>query len=125
MRFKRTTPSVASQEYETSYSDLMSLSPHDSLIKFYARHDQRNEQVTARTSQLKACSKGCSYCCHFKIIADAVEIFALLEYVKTRLDQQQFQEIIQSARQNIEQAKALSHQQQATINQKCPTRFDR
>lgn len=124
MIFKPTHSSVASQEYGISSAELMALSPHDALINFHARHDQRIEQSTTSSNQLKACGKGCSYCCHFKVIADAVEIFALTGYVKTSLDQQQRDEIIQSARQNIEQARTLSHQQQATINQKCPLLLD-
>lgn len=122
--FKRSKPSIASQEYEISYTQLMALSPHDALINFYARHDQRIEQVTERSNQIKACIKECSYCCHFKVIADAVEIFSIVDYVKSELDRQHIDEIIKSTKQNIEEAKSLSHEQQATINQKCPLLLD-
>ncbi|MFW2372980.1 MAG: hypothetical protein ACN4GM_07645 [Gammaproteobacteria bacterium] len=118
------TGSVASQEFEISYSDLMTLSSHAALTNFYARHDRRIEQITAGTNQPKACTKGCSYCCHFKVIADAVEIFSMVEYIKSELDLQQIEEIIESAKQNMEQAKALNHEEQATINQKCPLLID-
>lgn len=122
--FKRTEPSVASQEYETSYSELMALSPHAALINFHARHDQRIENITTGSQQTRACARGCTYCCHFKVIADAVEVFAMVDYVKSNLDQNQLEQIIQSAKYNIEQAKNLNHEEQATINQKCPLLVD-
>lgn len=117
---KRSKPSIASQEYEISYTELMALSPRDALISFHVRHDQRSQQLTEFSDQTKACIRGCSYCCHFKVVVDAVEVFAMIDYVKTNLNQQHIDQIIQSAKYNIEEAKILSHEEQATINQKCP-----
>ena len=102
----------------------MKVTPQVALRNFFNRHEQLIEQVTTKSAQSKACVKGCSYCCHFKVIADAVEIFAMVDYVKSHLDEGQVKEIIQSAKYNIEQAKELSHEQQATINQKCPLLVD-
>ncbi|HEY9050669.1 MAG TPA: hypothetical protein VIQ03_03935 [Gammaproteobacteria bacterium] len=122
--FKRTRPSTASQEFETSYSELMSISPHVALAHFLERHDRLIERVTSRSVLAKACAKGCTYCCHFKIVADAVEVFSMVDYVKSNMDQQQMDKIIQSAKRNVEEAKSLNHEQQATINQKCPLLVD-
>lgn len=122
--FKRTEPSAASQEFETSYAELMDLSPHAALINFHSRHEQRIEQTTVHSQQTKACFKGCTYCCHFKVVADAVEIFAMVDYVKSNLNEQQHDQIIQSAQRNIAEAHNLSHEEQATINQKCPLLLD-
>ncbi|MDH5483939.1 MAG: YkgJ family cysteine cluster protein [Gammaproteobacteria bacterium] len=117
---KTTEPSPAGEEYQTSYVELMDSSPHTALINFYGRHDQRIAQVTRQSKQDKACIRGCAYCCHFKVIADAVEIFAMVDYVKARLEPQLIEQIIVSAKQNIEEARYLSHEEQATINQACP-----
>jgi len=122
--FKREKPSLASQEFQTSYTELMSLSPHEVLRHFHLRHDQLIEKVSAESSQSKACAKGCAYCCHFKVVADAVEIFSMVDYVKTTLSAEQIEQIMQSAKQNVQEAKHLTHEQHATINQKCPLLMD-
>lgn len=116
----QTDTSVASQEFDISYADLMDMSPHDALLSFHARHDLRIEQVSEESSESKACAEGCGYCCHLKVVADAVEIFAMVEHAKACMDQQQLDQIIERAKQNIEQARHLNHEQQATINQQCP-----
>jgi len=116
--------SVANDEFETCYAELMQLTPHQTLLKFLQRHDQRIQQQSAKSEQNRACGKGCGFCCHLKVIADAVEIFAMVDYVKTHLEQAQLDQIIQSARSNIEQARPLSFEQQATINQQCPLLVD-
>lgn len=122
--FKRKDVSVASQEFEIGYAELMESLPDTALINFYARHDLRIEQISAASPQTKACSKECAYCCHFKVITDAIEVFAMVDYVKSKSDQQQIDQILQSTKQNIEQARNLSHEEQATINQKCPLLID-
>lgn len=122
--FNRIEPSVAEQEFETSYAELMSLSPHAALLNFHARHDQLIESVSNRSDQSSACAKGCGYCCHLKVVADAVEIFSMVDYVKSRFSQDQIDEMLESAKQNVEEAKNLSHEEQATINQQCPLLVD-
>lgn len=121
---KQIRPSVASQEFETSYSELMDLSAHTVLSNFLARHDSLIDEVTAESSQTKACVKGCAYCCHFKVVADAAEVFSVVEYVKTHMNTEQIQQILESAKQNVEEARHLSHEEQSTINQKCPLLVD-
>lgn len=118
--FKRTPPSVARQSFDSGYAELTALSPHVALSHFQARHDQLIEQVTNDSGQSSACVEGCAYCCHFKVIADAAEIFAMVDYVKAHLDEQQIEKIMQVAKANVEEAKNLSHQQHAKINQPCP-----
>lgn len=121
---KQISPSIAAQEYAISYAELMDLSPHHALRRFHQRHDQRIENTTARSTQSKACFNGCSYCCHFKVIADAVEIFAMADFVRANFDTQQIDQIIHSAKLNIEESRHLSHEEHATINQKCPLLID-
>lgn len=121
---KRARPSIARQEFEASYSELMDSSPHVVLRKFMIRHDQLIEQVTADSFQEQACVKGCAYCCHFKVVADAVEIFSIVEYVRSNLDSQQINQIMQAAKRNVEETKHLNHEEQSTINQKCPLLVD-
>ncbi|MCW9012426.1 MAG: YkgJ family cysteine cluster protein [Gammaproteobacteria bacterium] len=122
--FKRTKPSAVSQAFETSYSELMDCSPHEALIAFHARHDRLIEQVVAQSDQTRACEKECNYCCYFKVVVDAVEVFAMVDFVKAELDEQLIEQIIQSAKRNIEEAKNLSHEEHATINQQCPLLVD-
>lgn len=121
---KRARPSAASQEFEISYSELMAISPHTALGNFHARHEKLIAQVTDHSDLTSACSEGCAYCCHFKVVADAVEIFAMVDYVKLNMEQKQIDEIIQSAKCNVEEAKNLNHEEHSTINQKCPLLAD-
>ena len=116
--------SVAGEEFETSYTALMDASPHVVLRHFLARHDQLIEQLTADSGQAKACVKGCAWCCHLKVVADAVEVFSMVDYVRSELDADQIEQIIKTARHNIEEARHLSHEQHSTINQKCPLLLD-
>ena len=67
---------------------------------------------------------GCGYCCYLKVVADALEVFAMVDYVKAELSPQQVDQVLQSARQNVDEARGLSHEQQATINQRCPLLLD-
>lgn len=121
---KPVRPSIASQEYAISYAELMDLSPHRALLRFHQRHDQHIEQAAAGSIRNKACFEGCAYCCHFKVIADAVEIFALADFVVANFDAPQIDQIIQSAKRNIEESRNLSHEEHSTINQKCPLLID-
>lgn len=112
--------SYAGEEYEISFTELMELSPHQALRSFFERHDELIEEITEDSGEQKACADGCGYCCHLKVIADAVEIFAMVDYVTEHLDKNEIDQIVQAAKQNIETAKNLTHKQQATINQQCP-----
>ena len=116
--------SIASQEYASCYAELMHSTPHAVLKDFFVRHEQRIEQATRKSQLSKACSRGCAYCCHFKVVADAVEIFAMVDYVNSAFSSQQIEEIKNAAKQNIAEARNLSHEEQATINQKCPLLLD-
>jgi len=122
--FKRIEPSVAEQEFEISFTQLMSMSPHVALLNFHQRHDALLERVSSQAAQTRACARGCGYCCYLKVVADAVEIFAMVDYVKARLSPTQINELLSAAAQNVEEARDLSHAQQATINQRCPLLLD-
>lgn len=124
MSSRQNLSSVAGQEFHVSYSGLEQASPHQVLRQFLDRHDRLIDQVTADAGQPKACVKGCAYCCHFKVVADAVEVFALLDYVTENLDEQQIDHILRVARDNVRQAQPLSHHQQLIINQQCPFLVD-
>jgi Fe-S-cluster containining protein len=58
------------------------------------------------------------------VVADAVEVFAMVDYVRENLHQQQVSRILQLAKKNVRQARPLSHFQQLTINQQCPFLLD-
>lgn len=122
--FKRAQPNAGRDAFDTAYAELMELSPHEALVNFHQRHDQLIQQVTEDSKQAKACVKGCSYCCHFKVIAYAVEIFTMVDYVKSNLKEVQIKQILKSAKKNIEEAKNLTNEQQLLINQKCPLLVD-
>ncbi len=122
--FKRIEPSAAEQEFETSFTQLMSLSPHAALVQFHSRHDDLVERVSRQSARDRACVRGCGFCCYLKVVADAVEIFAMVDYVKAELSSTQIDQVLSAAAQNVEEARDLSHAQQATINQRCPLLLD-
>lgn len=113
-------PSAASQEFDTGYAEMMEISSHQALLNFYQRHDQRIEKTCANSREQRACAEGCSYCCNFKVVADALEIFAMVEYAEKSFDPQRLEQVVSTAQKNIEEARDLDHQQQSTINQRCP-----
>lgn len=106
-------------ERSAATTDLNTLAPHESLVRFYDRLDQ-TIQVSTQLSTIKpVCREGCAYCCYYKVEAKAIEILAIQHYAKSRLSTAQMTRIIEQAQHNIEQTQHLSYTQQLMTNQRC------
>lgn len=65
-----------------------------------------------------ACENGCSYCCHYHVYAYPIEIFAIVEYVKTLSDAEQ-NSIRKQLTINLEKISNLTVDQHIATNIRC------
>jgi Fe-S-cluster containining protein len=112
------------REYEIASEELANSTPQKSLGAFYRRHDSVVIQAIERSSVKPACRAKCSYCCHYKVEARAVEVLALQQYVMSNFKPERIRQIIEQATRNVEEAKNLTHTEHLTTNQRCPFLFD-
>jgi len=115
---------VARAEFESAVADLRKVSPHDSLLRFYSRQDERIAAGAATSAVKPACHKNCWYCCYYKVEARAIEVFAIVDFVKRQFTEQELQTALKCASQNVEEVGGLSYKQHMTTNQKCPFLVD-
>lgn len=110
----------ASAEYSTACTDLSRISPQEAVIKFYARQDSAIKTSTDRSLTKPACRSGCSYCCYYKVVAKAVEVIAIQQFVVSRFKPEQLTAAIAQAERNVAEASGLSHAEHLALNQQCP-----
>jgi len=100
-----------------------------------ARPDQALRQVQrALESQVRelpredrgpvACAAGCAFCCHLRVMATAVEVFALLDYLHETLSDAEFEAFRERARDTATRLAALPEERLLTINMPCPALVD-
>lgn len=56
------------------------------LSVFYRNVDRSLDELISEYNVPVACSKGCSYCCSFKVDATAIEIFSIVDFIRENLD---------------------------------------
>lgn len=111
---------VADQEFDLALADLAKLTPQESLIRFYTRHDQWVNEAEKAAIVKPACRNHCAYCCYYKIEAKAVEVLAIADYVHKNYSGEQLEKALAQAKKNVEEAKDLSYQEHMATNQACP-----
>ncbi len=109
---------VLKRETGQSRRDIEELGLLEALGRAGRRHDAALAE--AADAATLACAVGCSWCCHFTVDVRAVEAFRILEFVKTRLSQEQAQAIYDQVRCNSAAIKRLSDDERAARNEKCP-----
>jgi Fe-S-cluster containining protein len=107
-------------ELRAAAIDLAKSSTLDSLLRFYSRHDKRIADAIAVSPTKLACQSGCAYCCYIKVVVNAVEVFAIAEYVKKQFAEQKLKQVVEQAKANVKQVEGLSVKEHEAINQQCP-----
>lgn len=67
-----------------------------------------------------ACRKGCDLCCHLRVAATAAEVFALLDYLRQSLAEDQWTALVADIGQRAERIHALPAPDLLTTNLPCP-----
>ena len=114
----------AQDEFDAARIDLGTSPPTEALLRFYRRLDQALSEAALTSDKKPACGPGCSYCCHYKVVARAVEVIAIQQYVVSRFSQTQIKTAIAQAAFNVNEAKDISHEEHLAINQPCPFLVD-
>lgn len=115
---------IARAEFESAVADLRKLPPHDSLLRFYSRQDERIVAATAASSVKPGCHKNCWYCCYYKVETKAIEVFAIIDFVKRQFTEQELQVMLECAKQNIKEVDGFTYTQHMITNQRCPFLID-
>lgn len=114
----------AQSEFNSASSALAKLSPQESLIGFYRRHDAAVANAIKESTIKPACRAGCSFCCYYKVEARAVEVLAIQQYVLAKLKPELIRAIVEQANRNVAEAKTLTHIEHLATNQRCPFLID-
>lgn len=110
----------AQTEFGLASTSLAKLSPQESLIGFYRRHDATVASAIETSAVKPACRAGCSYCCYYKVEARAVEVLAIQQYVLSKFKPELIRTIVDQANRNVAEAKKLTHVEHLATNQRCP-----
>ncbi len=115
---------VARAEFESAVADLRKFPPHDSLLRFYSRQDERIATGATASPVKPACHKNCWHCCYYKVEARAIEVFAIVDFVKRQFTELELQTALEHARQNIKEVDGFTYKQHMATNQQCPFLLD-
>jgi Fe-S-cluster containining protein len=111
-------------EFQAADGDLSRVPPQEALVRFYRRLDTAITTAITLSPVKPACRSGCSYCCHYKVVARAVEVLAIHQYVVARFKPDQIKAVVTQAALNVSEASNLSHAEQVATNQRCPFLVD-
>lgn len=111
---------VARDEFRAATADLRKLSPQESLLRFYSRQDGRIAEAMIVSPVKPACHANCSYCCYYKVEAHAIEIFAIVDFVKRQYSDRVLRRALELAAQNVKEVEGFSYKQHMATNQQCP-----
>lgn len=69
-------------------------------VSLYRRIDTGLSFATLAANTRLDCKRGCSYCCHYRVMVTATEAFVLAEAVQTRLEAGQRSQVTEKLRAN-------------------------
>jgi Fe-S-cluster containining protein len=108
------------EEFETARAEIRRKSPIEALEASLRRMDRMISNAMAKSDQKTACTKGCSYCCYFRIDLRAHEALLIMEHIRKRLSRAQINEIIATATENSAQIRKLTLKEHMSRNFQCP-----
>lgn len=109
---------IAAQESRQAQDELTSLGP----LPAYQRSLQRmDEQLAAADDAASlACSAGCSWCCHFSVDVRPVEVFNILDFMRTAFSAGQQRRLYDEILTNSRTLSRLDEEQRMRLNIRCP-----
>ncbi|QWV95132.1 YkgJ family cysteine cluster protein [Geomonas oryzisoli] len=115
---------AATEEFETARNEIRRKSPVEALEASFGRMDRLIQETMASSDPKATCTKGCNYCCYFKIDLRAHEALVIAEYIKKRLKPPQVDRILATATANATQIRHLTVKEHLSRNFQCPFLHD-
>ena len=109
----------ARREFAVGSKEIASGGVQKALVRFYRRHDKLVSEVLNEPDSNIACRSGCSYCCYIKVTVKAVEVHQIVDFVNRNFKPEHISSVVDQAKQNVEEAKDLTHRQHLDTNQRC------
>ncbi len=105
-------------------SDRLPARPDQALRRVQRAIDDRIHELSREDRGPIACARGCAFCCHLRVMATAVEVFALLDYLQNTLSKAEFDAFRERARSTAAHLAALPAERLLTVNLPCPALVD-
>jgi len=115
---------VAENEFETVRTDLKTILPSEALLRHYHRLDTKIAEARDVSTTKTACDSGCWYCCYYKVVARAAEIFLIIDFVRRNFSGEQLTQVTAQAKKNVLEVEGFSHAEHLATNQRCPFLVD-
>ena len=109
---------VLTQEVERARAEIQELGVLRAFENSQQRHDQRI--ASAPDIGTLACRSGCTWCCHYSVDVRAVEVFAILEFVKRTFTAEEQARLLAQIRANSVELNGLDEFERMRRNVKCP-----
>ncbi|MEE4331016.1 MAG: YkgJ family cysteine cluster protein [Wenzhouxiangella sp.] len=118
IRIRVTETSLNSARREAATAPQRSLRQVQRLI-------ERETRTLPRADRLAlACRAGCDFCCHLRVMATPIEVFALLDYLARSLSEQDLASLTERIRETDRRLRAIEPEQILTTNIPCPVLVD-
>lgn len=110
---------LAKQEYEQSTQEIKINGPIKSHKVFLKRLTENQNDSIQNASESLACKAGCDYCCSYTIGAFPVEVFRIIDHIRTSFDQQKLKGISAEIEARAKILKPLSKDERLSLNKPC------
>jgi Fe-S-cluster containining protein len=101
-----------------------STAPRHSLRQVQRLIDTETRRLPHADRASLACRAGCDFCCHLRVMATAIEVFALLDYLTRTLSGEDFAALAERIRETDRRLRALEPDQVLKTNIPCPVLID-
>lgn len=115
---------AAQTEFEAARADLKTRSPNEALLRHYSRLDSNIAAARVASSTKTACGAGCWYCCYYKVVARAAEVFLIVDFIHRNFSKGRLTQVAAQAKRNVAEVDGLSHAEHLATNQQCPFLVD-
>ncbi len=89
--------------------------PAQAVVRFFGRLDAALRTVAVP----HACEPGCSYCCHYRVMVTAPEVFALAQHVKANWPAPAATDLVSRLRDYTDRTRAMTSAQHEGTNMAC------
>lgn len=110
---------LATQEYEFSSQEIKISGPIKSHKAFLKRLTESQNSVLQNTKEQLACKEGCAYCCSYTIGTFPVEVFRILDYIRTSFQPQKINKLTADITSRAKELKPLAKEQRLSLNKPC------
>lgn len=115
---------IAETEHLASVTTCQRNGPESARRATLRRLDDVLRSSVGLDDQTIACKSGCSHCCYIRVVASPIEIFGLIDYLRSSLDKAAFEAFEQRVSEAADLIRPLSRQVHMATNVACPALQD-